>query len=237
MMGSPVIVALDFPGAAAAMEFARQLDPMRCRVKVGKELFTAAGPGLVEALQRQGFDVFLDLKFHDIPNTVVGACRAATALGVWMLNVHALGGRTMMRAARDALEGAARRPLLTAVTILTSLSASDLPEVGLSGTTEENVLRLATLARNAGLDGVVCSAQEASALRSALGDDVLLVTPGIRMADEATGDQSRVVTPRAAIASGANYLVVGRPVTRAPDPNDALTRILQDITHVRPGGA
>ncbi len=237
MMGSPVIVALDFPGAAAAMEFARQLDPMRCRVKVGKELFTAAGPGLVEALQRQGFDVFLDLKFHDIPNTVVGACRAATALGVWMLNVHALGGRTMMRAARDALEGAARRPLLTAVTILTSLSASDLPEVGLSGTTEENVLRLATLARNAGLDGVVCSAQEASALRSALGDDVLLVTPGIRMADEATGDQSRVVTPRAAIASGANYLVVGRPVTRAPDPNDALTRILQDITHVRPGDA
>lgn len=237
MMGSPVIVALDFPGAAAAMEFARQLDPMRCRVKVGKELFTAAGPGLVEALQRQGFNVFLDLKFHDIPNTVVGACRAATALGVWMLNVHALGGRTMMRAARDALEGAARRPLLTAVTILTSLSASDLPEVGLSGTTEENVLRLATLARNAGLDGVVCSAQEASALRSALGDDVLLVTPGIRMADEATGDQSRVVTPRAAIASGANYLVVGRPVTRAPDPNDALTRILQDITHVRPGDA
>jgi orotidine-5'-phosphate decarboxylase len=237
MMGSPVIVALDFPGAAAAMEFSRRLDPMRCRVKVGKELFTAAGPGLVEALQRQGFDVFLDLKFHDIPNTVVGACRAATALGIWMLNVHALGGRTMMRAARDALEGAARRPLLTAVTILTSLSASDLPEVGLSGTPEENVVRLATLARNAGLDGVVCSAQEASALRSALGDDVVLVTPGIRMADEATGDQSRVVTPRAAIAAGADYLVVGRPVTRAPDPNDALTRILQDITHVRPGGA
>lgn len=235
MSGPSVIVALDFPGAALASEFARQLDPARCRVKVGKELFTAAGPDLIEALQRQGFEVFLDLKFHDIPNTVAGACRAAAGLGVWMIDVHALGGRAMMQAARAALEREAQRPLLTAVTVLTSLAAAELPEIGLAGTPEQNVQRLATLALAGGLDGVVCSAQEARVLRAALGDRFLLVTPGIRLAGDAAGDQSRIVTPRAAIDAGANYLVVGRPVTRAPDPNAALARILDDIptTHGR----
>lgn len=230
-----VIVALDFPDAAAALECARRLDPARCRVKVGKELFTATGPDLVEALQRLGFEVFLDLKFHDIPNTVAGACRAAAGLGVWMIDVHALGGRAMMQAARAALEREAQRPLLTAVTVLTSLAAAELPEIGLAGTPEQNVQRLATLALAGGLDGVVCSAQEARVLRAALGDRFLLVTPGIRLAGDAAGDQSRIVTPRAAIDAGANYLVVGRPVTRAPDPNAALARILDDIptTHGR----
>ena len=235
MTGPRIIVALDFSGAAAALELVRRLDPALCRVKVGKELFTATGPGLVEALHRAGFDVFLDLKFHDIPNTVVGACRAAAGLGVWMLNVHALGGRTMMRQAREALEGAARRPLLTAVTVLTSLSGSDLPEVGLRGTMEENVLRLATLARDAGLDGVICSAREARLLRSALGSPFALVTPGIRMAEDAAEDQSRIVTPRDAIVAGADYLVIGRPVTQAPDPNAALARMLADIARAGEG--
>jgi len=189
----------------------------------------------VEALHRTGFDVVLDLKFHDIPNTVVGACRAAAGLGVWMVNVHALGGRTMMHMARAALEGAARRPLLTAVTVLTSLSAGDLLEIGLGGTMQENVLRLATLARDAGLDGVVCSAHEATLLRSTFGSEFALVTPGIRMAEDAAGDQSRIVTPGDAVAAGASYLVVGRPVTRAPDPNAALARILSDIAQARAG--
>jgi orotidine-5'-phosphate decarboxylase len=228
-----VIVALDFPKAARALEFARRLDPARCRVKVGKELFTAAGPGLVEAVQRQGFDVFLDLKFHDIPNTVAGACRAAADLGIWMLNVHALGGSAMMGAAREALEGAARRPLLVAVTVLTSLSAAELPEIGLAGTPEDNVRRLAALAQASGLDGAVCSAQEASALRAAVGDRFALVTPGIRLAGDAAGDQSRILTPREAVAAGATYLVVGRPVTRASDPNVALASIVADISTTR----
>lgn len=237
MSGPRVIVALDFPGAAAALEFARRLDPARCRVKVGKELFTAAGPDLIEALQRQGFEVFLDLKFHDIPNSVAGACRAAAALGVWMIDVHALGGRAMMRAAREAIEGVSRRPLLTAVTVLTSLSAAELSEIGLPGAPQENVMRLAALTQAAGLDGVVCSAQEAPALRAALGDRFALVTPGIRMADDALGDQSRVTTPREAVAAGATYLVVGRPVTRAADPNAALARILAEISSTRSGEA
>jgi orotidine-5'-phosphate decarboxylase len=232
-----VIVALDFPGAATALDFARRLDPVRCRLKVGKELFTAAGPGLVEALQRQGFDVFLDLKFHDIPNTVAGACRAAAGLGVWMINVHAQGGRAMLSTAREALHGAVRRPLLVAVTLLTSLSAAELPEIGLAGTPEENVRRLANLAHAADLDGVVCSAREAPALRATFGDRFVLVTPGIRMADDAVGDQSRVVTPRQAVAAGATYLVVGRPVTRALDPNATLARILADISNTRSGDA
>lgn len=235
MNGPRVIVALDLHDAAAALELARRLDPVGCRVKVGKELFTAAGPHLVEALQRLGFEVFLDLKFHDIPSTVAGACRAAAALGVWMIDVHALGGRAMMQAARAALEGVMNPPRLTAVTVLTSLSAAELPAIGLAGTPEQNVQRLAALAHAAGLDGVVCSAQEARVLRAMLGNRFLLVTPGIRLAGDAAGDQSRVVTPRAAMEAGADYLVVGRPVTRAPDPNAALARIMADIptTHGR----
>jgi orotidine-5'-phosphate decarboxylase len=231
MSESRVIIALDFPDAATALDLTRRLDPRCCRVKVGKELFTATGPALIEALSEQGFEVFLDLKYHDIPNTVAGACRAAAALGVWMVNVHALGGRAMMRAAREAIEGVPHRPLLTAVTVLTSLSAPELPEIGLSGTPQDNVLRLARLAQAAGLDGVVCSAQEARALRAALGEGLVLVTPGIRMADDSAGDQSRVVTPHEAIVAGATYLVVGRPVTRAPDPQAALARILADLSN------
>jgi orotidine-5'-phosphate decarboxylase len=194
-------------------------------VKVGKELFTAAGPDVVRALQDLGFEIFLDLKYHDIPNTVAGACRAAAKLGVWMLNVHASGGEAMMRAAREALAGLARPPLLIAVTILTSLSQEDLARIGLAGSVEENVERLARLARACGLDGVVCSAQEASALRRATGPDFTLVTPGIRLADANADDQSRVVTPVEAVRLGADYLVIGRPITQAPDPAATLESI------------
>ena len=232
MSGPRVIVALDFPGAAAALEFARRLDPARCRVKVGKELFTAAGPDLVEALQRQGFEVFLDLKFHDIPNSVAGACRAAAALGVWMIDVHALGGRAMMRAAREAIEGVSRRPLLTAVTVLTSLSAAELSEIGLPGAPQENVMRLAALTQAAGLDGVVCSAHEAATLRAACGPHFRLVTPGIRPADGAPDDQARIVTPDAAIRLGADHLVIGRPITQARDPLAALAAVNAAIAGV-----
>jgi orotidine-5'-phosphate decarboxylase len=220
-----VIVPLDFPGEAEALAFAARLDARLCRVKVGKELFVAAGPSVVQRLQERGFEVFLDLKFHDIPNTVAGACRSAARLGVWMLNVHASGGEAMMRAAREALAGLARPPLLIAVTILTSLSQEDLARIGLAGSVEENVERLARLARACGLDGVVCSAQEASALRRATGPDFTLVTPGIRLAAAKADDQSRVVTPVEAVRLGADYLVIGRPITQAPDPAATLESI------------
>lgn len=224
-----IIVALDFADAASALALAARLSPRACRVKVGKELFTAAGPALVEALVQRGFDVFLDLKYHDIPNTVGQACRAAAALGVWMVNVHALGGRAMMSAAREAVEAAARRPHLIAVTLLTSLGQADLSEVGIDATPQSAALRLARLAQACGLDGVVCSAQEASPLRAALGARFLLVTPGIRPSGAAADDQSRIATPRGAIDSGASYLVVGRPITRADDPAAALHAIRQEI--------
>ena len=213
-----IIVALDFADAASALSLARQLNPQLCRVKVGKELFTVAGPALVEQLQRMGFAVFLDLKFHDIPNTVAQACKAAAALGVWMLDVHALGGRAMMVAARAALDHATVRPRLIAVTVLTSMAASDLLEVGITASPGEAALRLAKLAAECALDGVVCSAQEASALRVQCGAQFLLVTPGIRLEDSAADDQKRIATPAFALANGASYLVVGRPVTRAIDP-------------------
>ena len=225
-----VIVALDFPDAAPALALAERLDPAGCAVKVGKELFVVAGPDLVRGLVGRGFRVFLDLKFHDIPNTVAQACAAATRLGVWMLNVHAAGGSAMLAAARDAVTDAATgagcpRPLLIAVTVLTSLRDTDLAAIGLSGTTTEAALRLARLAREAGLDGVVCSAQEAPALRAACGAGFALVTPGIRPAGSATDDQARIITPEQAIADGADYLVVGRPITRAADPLAALAAI------------
>ncbi|HUP29632.1 MAG TPA: orotidine-5'-phosphate decarboxylase [Usitatibacter sp.] len=220
-----VIVPLDFADAEAALAFAARLEPKLCRVKVGKELFVASGPAVVHALQERGFEVFLDLKFHDIPNTVAGACRAAARLGVWMMNVHASGGEAMMRAAREAIEGVARPPLLIGVTILTSLAEPDLQRVGFSGAVEENVERLARLTRACGLDGVVCSAQEAPSIRRATGDDFTLVTPGIRLEGAAADDQSRVVTPREAVRLGANYLVIGRPITRAPDPAGTLESI------------
>lgn len=223
------IVALDFPDPALAVAFVDRLQPGACRLKVGKELFTRGGPAMVERFVAGGHDVFLDLKFHDIPNTVARACVAAAELGVWMVNVHALGGRKMMEAAREALEALPRRPLLIAVTVLTSLGDEDIQEVGMSGTAADNVLRLARVARRAGADGVVCSPREVKALRQTQGRDFCLVTPGIRPSGAASGDQRRVMTPGEAIAAGADYLVVGRPVTEAPDPVAALRAVQAEI--------
>lgn len=229
-----VIVALDFADGGAALAMAAQFDPAACGVKVGKELFTIAGPDVVRELVRRGFRVFLDLKYHDIPNTVAQACAAATRLGVWMLNVHAAGGATMLDQARqavlDASQAAGRKPpLLVAVTVLTSLDAAALAETGVSDGPDAQVLRLARLARVHGLDGVVCSAREVPQLRSACGPGFLLVTPGIRPAGSSAGDQSRIETPEAARAAGADYLVIGRPITRAGDPPAALAAINQAI--------
>lgn len=223
--GPRVIVALDFSSAAEALALAKRLDPQLCRVKVGKELFTRTGPALVEQLQELGFEVFLDLKFHDIPNTVAKACRAAADLGVWMVNVHALGGRRMMEAARESIDAASHKPLLIAVTILTSLSGEELSEVGLAGSPQENVLRLAAIANNAALDGVVCSPQEVMALRASLGNDFQLVTPGVRPVGSSADDQKRITTPEDAIAMGSNYLVIGRPIIQADDPLAALMAV------------
>jgi len=227
-----VIIALDLaPDAALAL--AARLTPQDCRLKVGKELFTAAGPALVEKLAQRGFDIFLDLKFHDIPNTVAGACRAAAELGVWMLNVHALGGRAMLEAARESVAAArGRRSLLVAVTVLTSMTDDDLRAVGIEGTPAAAAVRLARLAQACGLDGVVCSAQEAALIRRECGRQFRLVTPGIRLPENERNDQQRVTTPAAAIAAGADYLVVGRPVTQAADPAAALAAINHDIKSV-----
>jgi orotidine-5'-phosphate decarboxylase len=229
-----VIVPLDVPDMESALGLAARLDPMLCRVKVGKELFTASGPEVVERLHDRGFEVFLDLKFHDIPNTVAGACRAAARLGVWMLNVHASGGEAMMRAAREAVAGVPHPPLLIGVTILTSLGDADLARIGFSGTAEENVVRLARLTRAAGLDGVVSSAREAPALRRAIGADFVLVTPGIRLPGSDKGDQARVVTPVEAMRLGANYLVIGRSITHSPDPAATLETIRKSLEEGAP---
>jgi orotidine-5'-phosphate decarboxylase len=223
-------VALDYDSADAALAMAESLDPSLCRVKVGNELFTRGGPALVEALQGQGLDVFLDLKFHDIPNTVAAAVRASAELGVWMVNVHSSGGARMMEAAREALEGYARRPLLIGVTVLTSMSADDLREIGHRDSPAERVLALASLTRQCGLDGVVCSAQESAMLREHCGEAFKLVTPGIRLAGDAAGDQRRVVTPSDALANGSNFLVIGRSITRAEDPVATLVRIHSDLS-------
>jgi len=224
-----IIVALDYPQAQPALDLVARLEPTLCRLKVGKELFTAAGPQLVEQFMRRGFEVFLDLKFHDIPNTTAQACKAAAALGVWMVNVHALGGRRMMEAAREAVTQASRPPKLIAVTVLTSMAQEDLAEIGIAATPAELVLRLAALARDSGLDGVVCSAQEAALLRQHCGSEFCLVTPGIRPADTAADDQSRIMTPRAALEAGSSYLVIGRPITRAADPLRTLQEISREI--------
>lgn len=228
--GSRVIVALDYPSAALAEAFVARVEPGQCRLKVGKELFTRAGPQFVSGLVARGFDVFLDLKFHDIPNTVASACHAAADLGVWMVNVHALGGERMLHAAREGLSRGARRPLLIAVTVLTSMDAGDLAAVGLAGTPEDNVLRLAALAHDCGLDGVVCSSRETAVLRARLGSNFLLVTPGIRPAGAAADDQRRVMTPLDAIRSGSSYLVIGRPVTQADDPLGVLRTINSELS-------
>lgn len=221
----PLIVALDLADATSALELVAQLDPQLCRLKVGNELFTHAGPALVEALQRRGFEIFLDLKYHDIPNTVAAACRTAAELGVWMVDVHALGGRRMLAAARDAIAGFEHPPLLVAVTVLTSLAQTDLTELGWNQVPEHLVLGLARLAQRCAMDGLVCSAREAAMLRAELGSGPRLVTPGIRPAGASGDDQRRVMTPEQALAAGASYLVIGRPITRADDPLAALRDI------------
>jgi orotidine-5'-phosphate decarboxylase len=215
---------------AQSIEMAKRLDPSQCRVKVGKELFTTAGPAILEALHKLNFDVFLDLKFHDIPNTVANAVSVAADAGVWMVNVHASGGRRMMEASANALaQRADNKTLLIAVTVLTSMDQSDLVEVGIDLTPEQHVKRLATLAQSSGMDGVVCSAQESSMLSSELGKDFVLVTPGIRPAGSAQGDQKRIMTPSEAMAAGSHYLVMGRPITQAADPVAVLTQVNKEL--------
>jgi orotidine-5'-phosphate decarboxylase len=229
MIDPKIIIALDYPIAAPALALADRLDPTLCRLKVGKELFTSTGPSLLEKLVRRGFEIFLDLKFHDIPNTTAQACKAAAGLGVWMVNVHALGGRKMLEAACEAIANSTKRPKLIAVTMLTSLAQQDLAEIGIDAKLSDLVLRLATLARDCGLDGVVCSAQEAGLLRRNCGNEFCLVTPGIRLVNTDTDDQIRVTTPKAALQAGSNYLVVGRPITQATDPLQALLEIKREI--------
>lgn len=225
---TPFIIALDFADPDAARRLVARLPAGRCRLKVGKELFVRGGPELVRELVDGGWEVFLDLKFHDIPNTVAGACRAAADLGVWMVNVHALGGTRMLVAAREAVGEGPGRPLLTAVTVLTSHDEATLGELGLAGPPAAAVDRLAALAMAAGLDGVVCSAQEARRLRAAY-PQCRLVTPGIRPAGSAAHDQRRVMTPAAALAAGADDLVVGRPVSAAADPAAALAGLEAEL--------
>nr|MBO2510067.1 orotidine-5'-phosphate decarboxylase [Gammaproteobacteria bacterium] len=226
---TPIIVALDFPAREPALALADRLDPRLCRVKVGKELFTRCGPAVVEALQARGFEVFLDLKFHDIPNTTAMAVKAAAELGVWMVNVHCSGGLRMMAACRESLDQfAGARPLLIGVTVLTSMERADLAGIGLDVEPQEQVLRLAALAERAGLDGLVCSAQEAPALKAGH-PRLQLVTPGIRPAGSAQDDQRRVLTPRRAIQAGSDFLVIGRPITQAADPAQALAAVVSEL--------
>jgi orotidine-5'-phosphate decarboxylase len=232
MVEPRIIVALDFADAGTAQAFVQRVTPAQCRLKVGMELFTAAGPDLVRQLVARGFDVFLDLKYHDIPNTVARACAQAAELGVWMLNVHALGGKRMLLAAREAIENSKHRPLLLGVTLLTSHGEDELAELGLERGAERLVERLAGLVRDAGLNGVVCSPAEAALLRRRFGREFVLVTPGIRKTGDAADDQRRTRTPVEAVAAGADYLVIGRPVTRAPDPAAVLDGINREIrTH------
>ncbi|MBF7731603.1 orotidine-5'-phosphate decarboxylase [Pseudomonas sp. N040] len=226
---TPIIVALDYPSREAALALAQQLDPAQCRVKVGKELFTRSGPAVVEDLQRLGFEVFLDLKFHDIPHTTAMAVRAAAELGVWMVNVHCSGGLRMLAACREELhKRAGSQPLLIGVTVLTSMEQADLAGIGLDIPPQQQVLRLAALAAAAGLDGLVCSAQEAGALKAAH-PRLQLVTPGIRPAGSAADDQKRILTPRQALAAGSDYLVIGRPISQADHPAMALQAIAAEL--------
>ncbi|MGD8526961.1 MAG: orotidine-5'-phosphate decarboxylase [Thioalkalispiraceae bacterium] len=226
---SKIIVALDYPDAKQANQFISQIEAGSCKLKIGKELFTAEGPRFVETLVDKGFDVFLDLKFHDIPNTVARACSVAADLGVWMVNVHALGGRKMMMAAREALASKQTPPLLIAVTILTSMGKEDINELGLAGEPDDHVSNLAALAEQAGLDGVVCSPREVSMLRTQRKQDFQLITPGIRPAESEVGDQKRIMTPSDAIKAGSSFLVIGRPITQASDPASALSLINQEV--------
>lgn len=228
---SKVVVALDFDNKENALVFVDSIDSNSCRLKVGKEMFTYFGPEFVKTLVDKGFDVFLDLKFHDIPNTVAKAVTAAAELGVWMVNVHATGGEKMMRAAKDALSVYGEKaPLLIAVTVLTSMEESELPLIGVNAPLDEHVIRLASLTKDCGLDGVVCSAQEASKLKDLLGNDFNLITPGIRPAGSALGDQKRIMTPEQAVAAGSDYLVIGRPITKAQQPALVLAEINDSLS-------
>lgn len=223
---SPVVVALDYNNRAAALAFVDKIDPRDCRLKVGKEMFTLFGPQFVRELQQRGFDIFLDLKFHDIPNTAAHAVAAAADLGVWMVNVHASGGVRMMTAAREALVPFGKdAPLLIAVTVLTSMEASDLADLGVTLSPADYAERLAALTQKCGLDGVVCSAQEAVRFKQAFGQDFKLVTPGIRPQGSDAGDQRRIMTPEQALAAGVDYMVIGRPVTQSVDPEQTLKAI------------
>jgi orotidine-5'-phosphate decarboxylase len=226
---SPIVVALDYPTAQQAIEMAKQLDPSKCRVKVGKELFTASGPAVLEQLHKMDFDVFLDLKFHDIPNTCAGAVAAASELGVWMVNVHASGGERMMVAAAEAIANKSHKPLLIAVTVLTSMEQSDLAGIGLDITPQQQVERLAKLSKQSGMDGVVSSAQEIELIKNLCGHDFLTVTPGIRPAGSAAGDQRRIMTPEEAVNVGGDYLVIGRPITQAINPKLVCLDIIDSL--------
>ncbi|MFT5313303.1 MAG: orotidine-5'-phosphate decarboxylase [Paraglaciecola sp.] len=233
MQAPKIVVALDFEDKTKARSFVDRIEPSLCRLKVGKEMFTYFGPEFVKELVSKNFDVFLDLKFHDIPNTVAKACLAAADLGVWMLNVHASGGQKMMEHAQNELaKGFANdKPLLIAVTVLTSMDQAQLRGIGITDSPEEQVLRLARLTKNSGLDGVVCSAQEAKALKSALGQNFTLVTPGIRPVGSEPGDQLRIMSPEQAVQAGADYLVIGRPITQSPDPVATLLAINSSIAY------
>lgn len=230
-MNKRIVVALDFAQPNEALKFIDTLDPQQCRVKVGKELFTAGGPDLIAAIHARNFEVFLDLKFHDIPNTVAKAVAAAAELGVWMVNVHASGGEAMLKAARAALEPYGEKaPLLIAVTVLTSMSAEELHQLGVQRPLQEHVLALAKLSAQCGLDGVVCSAQEAELIKAEVGRDFILVTPGIRPAGSATHDQQRIMTPQQAVAAGVDYLVMGRPIRESKNPVATLSAIADEIS-------
>jgi orotidine-5'-phosphate decarboxylase len=226
---SPIVVALDYPTPKQAIEMAKQLDPARCRVKVGKELFTASGPAIIEQLHKLDFDVFLDLKFHDIPNTCAGAVAAAAELGVWMVNVHASGGERMMAAAAEAIANKAQKPLLIAVTVLTSMEQSDLAGIGLDVSPQQQVERLAKLAKQSGMNGVVSSAQEIGLIKDLCGKEFLTVTPGIRPVGSAAGDQRRIMTPQEAVNAGGDYMVIGRPITQSVNPQQACIDIINSL--------
>ena len=229
MQNKPIVVALDFDNGKQALDLVDRLDPKRCRLKVGKELFTSEGPQLVEALHKKDFDVFLDLKFHDIPNTTAKAVTAAANMGVWMVNVHASGGQRMMEAAAEAIGRFEKKPILIGVTVLTSMEQQDLAGIGLDIAPQQQVERLAKLTQQSGLDGVVCSAQEAQSLKQLCGADFQLITPGIRPSFAQQGDQRRVMTPLQAMEAGVDYMVIGRPITQAADPIEALTLIEQEL--------
>lgn len=228
-MNKPIIVALDYSSADAVWALVERLSPNDVRLKIGFELYVAAGPALVSDLVARGFDVFLDLKFHDIPNTVAKACKAASDLGVWMMNVHASGGAPMMAAAREALAAQNATAKLIAVTVLTSMSDEVFARIGCQRKINDQVMHLAKMAQSCGLDGVVCSAREAEVLRTSLGSAFDLVTPGVRPAGSDQGDQHRVMTPEQAIAAGSNYLVIGRPITQSDDPLSVIERINQSV--------